>query len=84
MEFQEEGEEKEDEEVKSKSKGNASLSVLDPPDGLDLGGLSVGAKLPVTLVLSSTQVTLQDVLLATVSRVLVAHKSKEVHENIVM
>jgi len=70
MEVREEGEE---EEIR-KCEGDAPLSVLDPPDGLNLGSLGVGAKVTVTLVLSSATVTLQDVLVATVARVLVAHK----------
>lgn len=53
------------------------FSVLDPPDGLNLGSLGVGAKLPVALVLSSTTVTLHDVLVAAVTRVLVAHEAAE-------
>lgn len=53
----------------------APLLVLDPPDGLNLRSLGVGAKLAVTLVLSSATVTLHDVLVATVSRVLVAHEA---------
>jgi len=48
--------------------------VLDPPDGLNLGSLGVGAKFTVTLVLSSAAVALHDVLVAAVSRVLVAHE----------
>ena len=80
MEFQVEGEEKEDEEVMRKSKRHASLSVLDPPDGLDLGGVGVGAELAAALVLASAHVTLQDVLVATVARVLVAHESEEVKD----
>ena len=63
-----------------KCRGNAPLSVLDPPDGLNLGRLGMGAKLTVILVLSSTTVRLQDVLLATVARVLVAHKAEEVNK----
>lgn len=55
--------------------GDAPLSVLDPPDGLDLRSLGVVAKLTVTLVLSSTTVALHDVLVATVTRVLVAHEA---------
>jgi len=69
---QEEGEE-EEEELRM-CEGDAPLSVLDPPDGLNLGSLGVGAELTVTLVLSSATVALQDVLVATVARVLVAHK----------
>lgn len=71
MEVQEEGEE----EKIRKCEGSAPLLVLDPPDGLNLGSLGVGAKLTETLVLSSTTVTLHNVLVATVARVLVAHKA---------
>lgn len=49
--------------------------MLDPPDRLNLGSLGVGAKLTVTLVLSSAAVALHDVLVTTVTRVLVAHKA---------
>jgi len=73
MEVQEEGEEEEEEELRM-CEGDIPLSVLDPSDGLDLGSLGMGAKLTVTLVLSSATVALQDVLVATVARVLVAHK----------
>lgn len=51
--------------------------VLDPPDGLNLGSLGVRAKLAITLVLSTTAITLQDVLVAAVPGVLVAHKAIE-------
>lgn len=47
--------------------------VLDSTDGLDLGSVSVGAELPVASVLSSVAVTLHDVLITTITRVLVAH-----------
>jgi len=70
---QEEGEDEEEEELRI-CKGDAPLLVLDPPDGLNLGSLGMGAKLTVTLVLSSTTVALQDVLVATVARELVAHE----------
>ena len=49
--------------------------MLNPPDGLDLRGLGMGAKLTVTLVLSSVAVTLHDVLVATVAGELVAHEA---------
>lgn len=52
--------------------------VLDPPDGLNLGSLGMGAKLAITLVLSTTAVTLHDVLVAAVAGVLVAHKAMNV------
>lgn len=54
--------------------------VLDPPDGLNLGSLGMGAKLAITLVLSTTAVTLHDVLVATVPGVLVAHKAINIKE----
>lgn len=47
--------------------------VLDSTDGLDLGSVSVGAELPVASVLASVAVTLHDVLITTITRVLVAH-----------
>lgn len=53
------------------------ISVLDPPDGLNLGSLGVRAKLTVTLELSSMTVTLHDVLMSTITGVLVAHKTGE-------
>lgn len=51
------------------------LSVLDAPDGLDLGGLTVGAPVPPVLVVSTVSLTLHDILLASVARVLVADKA---------
>lgn len=60
-------------------KESALLLVLDPPDGLNLRSLGVGAKFTVTLVLSSATVALHDVLVATVARVLVAHKAAGKH-----
>lgn len=51
------------------------LLVLDAPDGLDLGGLTVGPPVLPVLVVSAVPLTLHDVLLAPVSRVLVAHKA---------
>ena len=51
------------------------LSVLDAPDGLDLGGLTVGAPVPPVLVVSTMSLTLHDVLLAPVAWVLVAHEA---------
>lgn len=81
MEEQEEGEK--EEEIK-RCEENGPISVLDPPDGLNLGGLGMGAKLTVTLVLSSATVTLHDVLVATVARVLVAHKAEEMSENMLI
>lgn len=55
------------------------LSVLDTPDGLDLGGLTVRAPVPPVLVVSTVSLTLHDVLLAPVARVLVAHKAVGKH-----
>lgn len=54
--------------------------MLDPPDGLNLGSLGMGAKLAITLVLSTTAVTLHDVLVAAVPGVLVAHKAINIKE----
>lgn len=54
--------------------------VLDPPDGLNLRSLGMGAKLAITLVLSTTAVTLHDELMAAVSGVLVAHKAINIKE----
>lgn len=51
------------------------LSMPDASDGLDLGGLAVGAPVPPMLVVSAVSLTLHDVLLASVARVLVAHKA---------
>lgn len=65
-----------------KCEGSAPLLVLDPPDGLNLGSLGVGAKLAVALVLSPAAVTLHDVLVAAVSRVLVAHEAAGINENV--
>lgn len=47
--------------------------VLDSTDGLDLGGVGVGAEFPVASVVASVPVTFHDVLITTISRVLVAH-----------
>lgn len=51
----------------------AGQLLLDAPDGLDLGGLGVRAPLSPVLVVSPVVVGLQDVLVATVPRVLVAN-----------
>lgn len=51
------------------------LSVLDAPDGLDLRGLTVGTPVSPVLVVSTVSLTLHDVLLASVARVLVADKA---------
>lgn len=50
--------------------------VLDSTDGLDLGGVSMSTKLPVASVLASMPVTLHDVLITTIARVLVAHPTR--------
>lgn len=50
--------------------------MLDASDGLDLGGLTVGAPVPPVLVVSTVSLTLHDVLLAPVARELVAHKAE--------
>lgn len=55
--------------------------MLDSPDRLDLGSLGVGAKLAVALELSSMAVALQDVLVTTVTRVLVAHEAARMNES---
>lgn len=55
--------------------GLSLLLVLDTPDGLDLGGLTVRAPVPPVLVVSTVSLTLHDVLLTPVARVLVAHKA---------
>lgn len=47
--------------------------VLDPTDGLHLVGVSLGAVLVVVSVLALVSVSLQDVLVATVTRELVGH-----------
>lgn len=49
--------------------------LLNAADGLDLRGLGVGAELLEVLVLAAVTVTLHDVLVATVSGVLVAHET---------
>lgn len=51
------------------------MLLLNTADGLDLRGLAVGAKLPEVFVLSTVTITLHDILVSTVTRVLVAHKS---------
>lgn len=54
------------------------LSVLDTSDGLDLRGLAVGAPVPPVLVVSTVSLTLHDVLLPPVARILVAHEAVDV------
>lgn len=51
------------------------LLLLNAADGLDLRGLAVGAKLPEVFVLPTVTITLHDILVATITRVLVADKS---------
>lgn len=50
--------------------------MLDASDRLDLRGLAVGAPVLPVLVVSAVSLTLHDVLLASVARVLVAHKAE--------
>ena len=49
--------------------------MIDTSDGLDLGSLTVRAPVPPVLVVSAVSLTLHDVLLAPVTRVLVAHEA---------
>lgn len=51
------------------------MLLLNTADGLDLGSLAVGAKLPEVFVHATVTVTLHDVLVSTVTRVLIADKS---------
>ncbi len=51
--------------------------VLDPTNGLHLVGVSLGAVLVVVSVLALVSVSLQDVLVATVSRELVGHPATQ-------
>lgn len=53
------------------------LSLPDASDGLDLGGLAVGAPVPPVLVVAAVLLALHDVLLASVAGVLVAHEAEE-------
>ncbi len=52
--------------------------MLDPTDRLDLRGLSVAAVLPVVPVLASVAVALHNVLVTTVTRILVAYPAREI------
>lgn len=52
--------------------------MLDPTNGLHLVGVSLGAELVVVSVLSLVSVSLQDVLVATVTRELVGHPAAEI------
>lgn len=47
--------------------------MLDPTNGLHLVGVSLGAELIVVSVLALVSVSLQDVLVATVTRELIGH-----------
>lgn len=51
--------------------------VLDPTNGLHLVGVSLGAVLVVVSVLALVSVSLQDVLVTTVTRELVGHPAAE-------
>lgn len=53
----------------------SKLLLLNAADGLDLRGLAVGAKLSEVLVLPAVTIALHDVLVSTITGVLVAHKS---------
>lgn len=53
------------------------LLLLNTADGLDLRGLAVGAKLPEVFELPTVTITLHDILVSTITRILVAHKSVE-------
>lgn len=53
--------------------------MIDTSDGLDLGGLTVRAPVPPVLIVSAVSFTLHDVLLASVARVLIAHKRSTLH-----
>lgn len=55
----------------------SKLLLLNTADGLDLRGLAVGAKLPEVFELPTVTITLHDILVSTITRVLVAHKSVE-------
>lgn len=68
-----EGEEEEEDEGGGR---RLSLSLLDPAQRLDLESLSVGAPLSVVFVLAAMAITLHDVLVTTVSRVLVANPAE--------
>lgn len=55
----------------------SKLLLLNTADGLDLRGLAVGAKLPEVFELPTVTITLHDILVSTITRILVAHKSVE-------
>lgn len=50
-------------------------SLMDSADGLDLRGLAVGAPVPPVLVVSAVPVTLHNILLSSIARVLVTHEA---------
>lgn len=54
-----------------------SQLLLNSADGLDLRGLAVGPKLLEVFELPTVTITLHDILVSTVTRILVAHKSVE-------
>lgn len=54
-----------------------SRLLLNSADGLDLRGLAVGTKLLEVFELPTVTITLHDILVSTVTRILVAHKSVE-------
>lgn len=56
--------------------GADKASLLDSTQGLHLEGLSMGAPLSVVFVLAAVSITLQDVLVTTVARELVAHPAR--------
>lgn len=68
---------KEEEEEEEVGEGGRELgelpSLLNPAEGLHLEGLSVGAPLPVVFVLAAMVITLHDVLVTTVTGVLVTN-----------
>lgn len=76
-------EEEDEEEVGEGERDLGELpSLLNPAEGLHLEGLSVGAPLPVVFVLATMVVTLHEVLVTTVTGVLVTNPatcSKETH-----
>lgn len=57
--------------------GGRNGLLLDTSDGLNLRSLGMGAKLLEVFVISTVAVTLHDVLVSTVTRVLVAHKPEK-------
>lgn len=56
------------------------MLLLNTADGLDLRGLAVGAKLPEVFELPTVTITLHDILVSTITRVLVAHESESKRE----